>query len=177
MERKVNLYLTEKGFLKIKLSKGGKVKITLEVKAKELHKYLKSIVPPIQPDHSIVDGYCMLYDNNKGKSAKKNIVDFVSNVYLNKNVKWVGRSTDEGYTIAIDNIMYHHEIIDPNDVEFFNDANLKGSEGPNSYVEARVKEDLRLINKEDIYRMYCSVYENGKHREKFHIDPKLQGNG
>ena len=50
MDRKLKFYLTEKGFLKIRLSKGGKVKITLEVKAKKLYEYLNTIIPPMEPD-------------------------------------------------------------------------------------------------------------------------------
>jgi hypothetical protein len=176
MDRKVKFYLTEKGFLKIRLSKGGTVKITLEVKAKQLYEYLQTVIPPLEPDHNIVDGFCKLYDDNNGKTEKSKIVDFVSDVYLNKNVKWEGKSKDKGYTISIDSIVYHPKKKAPDDVDFFYDAVIKGSEGPDSIVKARVKEDLRLINKEDIYTIYCSVYQKLGHREKFHIDPKLRGN-
>jgi len=176
MEHKVKLYLTDKGYLKIKLSKGGKVKITLEVFANKLHDYLQTIVFPMKPDPLIVSGFCQLYDNNYGKEMKNSIEKFISTVYLHKNVKWVGDSLDDGYTIAIDSIVYHKEDKDPNDVTFFNETTIKGSKGVNSYVEARVKQDLRLIHKEEVYTMHCSVYKNGGQREKFQIDPKLKGN-
>jgi len=176
MDRKLKFYLTEKGFLKIRLSKGGKIKITLEVKAKELYKYLNEIVPPIEPVRNIVDSYCKLTDNNFGKKNNSKVIDFVSHVYLHKNVKWVGKSADKGYSIAIDSIMYHPEIVDPHDIDFFHDKTIMGSGGSNSIVEARVKEDLRLINREDVYTMYCSVHKDGLHKKSFRIDPKLKGN-
>lgn len=176
MDRKLKFYLTEKGFLKIRLTKGGKVKITLEVKAKKLYEYLNSIVTPIEPDHAIVDSYCKLTDDNYGKTNDSKVIDFVSHVYLHKNVKWVGKSKDKGYSIAIDSIVYHSKGKDPNDVDFFHDTTIIGIGGPNSFTEARVKEDLRLINKEDIYTMNCSIYKNGLHKKCFHIDPKLIGN-
>jgi hypothetical protein len=176
MDRKLKFYLNEKGFLRIKLSKGGKVKITLEVKAKKLFEYLGSIVNPIEPDHTIVNSFCRLRDNNYGKSKNSKVTDFVSHVYLNKNVKWVGESKDKDYSIAIDSILYYPEKKDPNDVDFFYDAIIMGSSGPNSIVEARIKEDLRLINMEDIYTMHCSVYKDGLHKKTFHIDPKMIGN-
>ena len=176
MDRKLKFYLTEKGFLKIRLSKGGKVKITLEVKAKKLYEYLNTIIPPIEPEHSIVDNLCKLTDDNYGKTNDSKVIDFVSHVYLHKNVKWVGKSNDKEYSIAIDSIVYHSKSKDPNDVDFFHDTTIMGSGGPNSIVEARVKEDLRLINKEDIYTMNCSVYKDGLHKKSFHIDPKLIGN-
>jgi hypothetical protein len=177
MERKVKMYLTEKGFLKIKLSNGGKIKITLEVAdAKELHNYLKTIVPPQQPDQHLVNGCCLLYDNNKGKSAKKSIDDFISEVYLHKNIKWIGKSTDESFTIAIDRIVSEPLIVDPNAPRFFPNSIIKGTKGPKSYVKARVEENLQLINKEDTYTMLCSVYEKGGQRQKFRIDPKIIGN-
>ena len=87
MDRKLKFYLTENGFLKIRLTKGGKVKITLEVKAKKLFEYLNTIIPPIEPDYSIVDSYCKLTDDNFGKTNDSKVIDFVSHVYLHKNVK------------------------------------------------------------------------------------------
>ncbi|WP_269222605.1 hypothetical protein [Flavobacterium sp. IMCC34518] len=177
MERKVKMYLTEKGFLKIKLSNGGKIKITLEVAdAKGLHNYLKTIIPPQQPDQQHVNDFCILYDNNKGKSAKKSIDDFISKVYLHKNVKWIGKSTDENYSIAIDKIVSEPLIVDPNAPKFFPNAIIKGTRGPKSYVKARIEENLQLINKEDTYTMFCSVYEKREFRQKFRIDPKITGN-
>jgi hypothetical protein len=177
MERKVKMYLTEKGFLKIKLSNGGKIKITLEVTdAKGLHNYLKTIDPPKHPDQHHVNSYCTLYDNNNGKSTKKSIDDFVSNVYLHKNVKWIGKSTDENFTIAIDRIVNEPLIVDPNAPKFFPNSIIKGTRGPKSYVKARVEENLQLINKVDTYTMLCSVYEEGEQRQKFRIDPKITGN-
>jgi hypothetical protein len=177
MERKVKMYLTEKGFLKIKLSNGGKIKITLEVTdTKGLHDYLKTIIPPQQPDQHLVNSYCILYDNNKGKTSQKSIDNFVSKVYLHKNVKWVGKSTDENYSIAIDRIVSEPVIIDPNAPKFFPNSIIKGTRGPKSYVKARVEENLQLINKEDTYTMQCSVYEEGEQRQKFRIDPKITGN-
>ena len=176
MDRKLKFYLTEKGFLKIRLSNGGKVKITLEVKAKKLYDYLGTIIPPKEPDHSKVDSYCKLTDNNYGKTNDSKVIDFVSHVYLHKNVKWIGKSNDKEFSIAIDSIVYHSKGKDPNDVDFFHDTTIMGSGGTNSIVEARVKEDLRLINKEDIYTMNCSVYNNDLQKKSFHIDPKLMGN-
>ncbi|WP_124019256.1 hypothetical protein [Flavobacterium sp. A45] len=168
--------MTEKGFLKIRLSKGGKVKITLEVKAKKLYEYLNTIVPPNKPEPSTVDSCCKLRDNNYGKTKNSKVADFVSQVYLHKNVKWVGKSNDKEYSIAIDSIVYHSKSKDTNDVNFFNDKTIFGSGGENSIVEARVKEDLRLINKEDIYTINCSVYKDASNKKSFHIDPKLGGN-
>ena len=177
MERKVKMYLTEKGFLKIKLSNGGKIKVTLEVtEAKELHDYLISKIPPQPIDQNYINSCCVLYDNNKGKSDSKSIDDFVSEVYLHKNVKWIGRSIDENYTIAIDKIVSEPLIVDPNAPNFFFNSIIKGTKGPKSYVKARVEENLQLINKEDTYTMFCSIYEKGGQRQKFRIDPKITGN-
>jgi hypothetical protein len=176
MDRKLKFYLTEKGFLKIRLSKGGKVKITLEVEAKKLYNYLDTILPPKEPVQVEVDSLCKLKDDNFGKTNDSKVIDFVSHVYLNKNVKWVGKSNDKKYSIALDSIVYHSKGKDPNDVDFFHDTTIMGSGGPNSIVEARVKEDLRLINKEDVYTMNCSVYKDGSNKKSFHIDPKLKGN-
>jgi len=47
MERKVKIYLTEKGILKNKLFNGSEIKVTLKVtEAKELHYYLIPKNPP-----------------------------------------------------------------------------------------------------------------------------------
>jgi hypothetical protein len=177
MDRKLKFYLTEKGFLKIRLPKGGKVKISLKVKAKKLYEYLNTIISPIEPEKSIVDNLCKLTDDNYGETNDGKVIDFVSHVYLHKNVKWVGKSNDKEYSIAIDSIVYHSKSKDPNDVNFFNDKTIMGNGGLNSIVEARVKEDLRLINKEDIYTMNCSVYKDGLHKKSFQIDPKMIVNG
>jgi disulfide oxidoreductase YuzD len=171
MEHKVKLYLTDKGFLKIKLTKGGKVKITLVVEAKELYKYLESVVSPKKPLKEKVEKYCQIYDNNNGKEVKNQIEDFVSNVYLHKNVKWVGRSLDEDYTIAIDSIEFKNSN-DP----IFPKLEITGSGGVKSFVEARVREDLGLLGKKEVYTMNCIVYKKGENGKNFSIDPKMISN-
>ena len=177
MERKVKIYLTEKGILKNNLFDGGEIKVTLKVtKAKELYNYLIPKNPPQPIDQNYINSCCVLYDNNKGKSDSKSIDDFVSEVYLHKNVKWIGRSIDENYTIAIDKIVSEPLIVDPNAPKFFPNSIIKGTKGPKSYVKARVEENLQLINKEDTYTMFCSIYEKGGQRQKFRIDPKITGN-
>jgi disulfide oxidoreductase YuzD len=171
MEHKVKLYLTDKGFLKIKLTKGGKVKITLEVEAKELYKYLESVVSPKKPLKEKVNQYCQMYDNNNGKEVRNNIEEFVSNVYLHKNVKWVGRSLDEGYAIAIDSIVFKNSK-DP----IFPKFEITGIRGIKSFVEARVIEDLGLLGKTEEYTINCSVYKKGENGKTFSIDPKMMPN-
>ena len=103
MERKVKIYLTEKEILKNKLFDGGEIRVTVKViKAKKLHYYLIPKNPPQPIDQNHINSCRVLYNNNKGKSDSKSTDDFVSEVYPHKNVKWIGKSTDKNYKIAID---------------------------------------------------------------------------
>lgn len=128
------------------------------------------------PSQKEIENACTLEDNNDGHSPKGTISDFTSNVYLDKGVKWKGKTKDKGYDIAIDNITYVPKTTDPNDENFFDETFIAGSGGGNGEVNAKVKNDKKLINKLDVYSINFSIHKNESSSFSFRIDPKLQGN-
>ncbi|HKO76161.1 MAG TPA: hypothetical protein VJU52_03035, partial [Flavobacterium sp.] len=142
----------------------------------ELNAEAKKLYSLNEPSQKSVDKECALRDNNNGKSPNGKIEDFISNVHLNKRVIWVGDTKDEGYTVSIDSIVYLPNPNDPDDLDFFHTKNVSGTGGSTGIVTAIVKNDKRLVSKQDIYTVNFSIYENGLFPKCFHIDPKLAGN-
>lgn len=122
------------------------------------------------PSQTQVDGCCTLSDDNSGSSSNGTLEDFQSNVFINNNVRWVGVSSDSGYSVAIDSIVYEPES---NDVNFFDNSTINGTGGRSGNVSANVKNDPNLVNKLDIYTINFSVYNSGNSSKAFSIDPKL----
>lgn len=153
-----------------------KVIITLEVNASSLY--------PIEaPSSAEVEGNCSIYDNNKGSSQNGTVEDFISNVYLNKDVRWQGRlrdpnGADEGYSVSIDAITYIPEDNSKNEKNFFKSDTISGSGGRIGKVTAKVKDDKKLVNKTDVYRIYFRIHPRtqGGQPKSYYIDPKLNGN-
>ena len=153
-----------------------KVTITLEVNASSLY-------PIESPSNAEVEGSCSIHDNNKGSSKNGTVEDFISNVYINRDVRWQGSTknpngADEGYTVSIDAIMYIPEGDSKKERNFFNFNMISGNGGRLGRVTAKVKNDKKLVNKTDVYRIYFSIHprEQGGLIKSYHIDPKLNGN-
>ncbi|MET0759583.1 MAG: hypothetical protein ABWZ56_04130 [Flavobacterium sp.] len=122
------------------------------------------------PSQSQVDGCCTLSDDNSGSSSNGTPEDFKSYVFINNNVKWVGVSSDSGYSVAIDSIVYESRS---NDVNFFDNVTINGTGGRSGNASANVKNDPNLVNQLDIYTINFSVYNSGNLFKMFSIDPKL----
>ncbi|MFV8270265.1 hypothetical protein ACNQGP_10075 [Flavobacterium sp. GT2N3] len=122
------------------------------------------------PSQSQVDSCCTLSDDNSGSSSNGTLEDFKSNVFINNNVRWVGFSSDAGYSVAIDSLVYESKS---NDVNFFDNATINGTGGRSGNASANVKNDPNLINELDIYTINFSVYNSGNLHKSFSIDPKL----
>jgi hypothetical protein len=149
------------------MSKNVEIKLTVAA---------SSLYAMKDPSQKEVENACALEDNNNGNSPKGTIDDFTSNVYLDKGVKWKGKSKDKGYTIAIDSITYEPKTKDPNDQDFFDNTIIVGSGGNNGEVNAKVKNDKKLIDKLDVYTINFSIHNHDSSSFSFHIDPKLLGN-
>ncbi|PWA09164.1 hypothetical protein [Flavobacterium laiguense] len=128
------------------------------------------------PTQKEVENACKLEDNNNGNSPNGTIDDFTSQVYLDKEVKWKGKTKDNGYSIAIDCITYEPKTKDPNDEDFFDETVINGSGGKNGEVNAKVKNNKKLIGKIDVYSINFSSHNHDSSSYSFHIDPKLLGN-
>lgn len=139
------------------------VVITLTVQAADLY----AMNSPLQAQ---IDGCCTLSDDNSGSSANGTLEDFQSSVFLNNNVRWNGVSSDQGYSVAIDSIVYE---IKPDDANFFESGTITGSGGRTGNASAKVKDDTDLKNKIDVYTINFSVFDSGTSFKAFHIDPKL----
>lgn len=139
------------------------VVITLTVQASKLYAMNN-------PSQTKVDGSCTLSDDNFGSSSNGTLEDFQSNVFINNNVKWIGVSSDPGFSVAIDSIVYKPES---SDVNFFDNSTITGTGGRSGNASANVKNDFNLTNKTDIYTINFSVYNSGNLFKPFSIDPKL----
>ena len=145
---------------------GKKVEIVLTVQASSL--YAMS-----NPSPTDIDLKCSLSDDNSGSSSNGTLMNFLSKVYLNQDVKWKGVTNDQGYSVAIDNIVFEPE---PNDVNFFDTLTIHGTGGRSGNATAKVKNDSNLIHKRDKYTLNFSVYTDGNSFKSFQIDPKLAAN-
>ena len=139
------------------------VTITLRVQAN----YLFGLTYPTKAQ---INEICVLSDDNNGNSPNGTLPDFTSIVYINNNVKWVGVTGDNGYTIAITSIVFDSEDGDTN---FFTTKIIQGSSGRSGNVNANVKNDNRLAGLEDIYLINFSIYDSPSNFKSFSIDPKL----
>ena len=144
---------------------GQKVEIELTVDASSLYALTN-------PSQQQVDSNCSLSDDNNG-SSNGTIEDFTSNVYLDKDVKWKGKTSDDDYSVSIDSIVYESN---DDDVNFFNDTTINGTGGHDGTVTSKVKNDNSLTGKEDDYTINFSVYYKKANAKSFSIDPKLKAN-
>lgn len=146
---------------------GKPVVITLTVQANSLYGMY-------QPTQSEVDSKCSITDDNSGSSPNGGTIEnFLSNVYINQNVKWLGITNDQGFTVSIDSIVYE---LKSNDVNFFNSGTIYGSGGKSGNANANIKNNPELDKKLDIYTINFSIYNNTGLSKSFHIDPKLAAN-
>jgi uncharacterized protein YraI len=142
------------------------VVITLNVQANTLW----NIQNPTQAQ---IDSCCSLTDDNNGNSPNGTIEDFTSQVNLAKNVRWVGVSNDNNYTVAIDSITYE---ADGSDVNAFDTTIVAGSGGRSGNVNANVRNDNGLVNQHDDYLIRFSIYDTPTNFKSYPIDPKLHIN-
>ena len=145
---------------------GKKVEIVLTVQASSL--YAMS-----NPSPTDIDLKCSLSDDNSGSSSNGTLMNFLSKVYLNQDVKWKGVTNDQGYSVAIDSIVFEPES---SDVNFFDTSTIHGTGGRSGNATAKVKNDSNLIDKHDKYTLNFSVYANGNSSKSFQIAPKLAAN-
>lgn len=115
----------------------------------------------IQPKK--VDEYVTFSDGQhhpKGQSLE----DFTTTVKKNMEVEWRGvpEEDSEGNSVSIDKIVWHKggEV-------------LKGKDhhGQRGHVKAQVRE--HYIKEEEKYIVHFSVFNEGKNKGEFKIDPKL----
>lgn len=142
------------------------VTITLNVQANTLWN-----IP--NPTQAQIDGCCSLSDDNNGNSPNGTIEDFTSQVNVNQNVRWVGVSADNGYTVAINSISYEN---DGTDVDIFNNPIIGGSGGRSGNVNANVQNNNSLVGLHDDYTISFSIYDTPTNSKTYPIDPKLQVN-
>lgn len=124
----------------------------------------------VSPTPSQVNNCCSLSDDNSGNSPNGTLEHFKSFVFINNNVRWVGVTNDQGYSVAINSIVYEHL---PDGVNFFDNAVIDGSGGRSGNVSSNVKNDPSLAGKFDKYAINFSVYSSGNSYKAFNIDPKL----
>lgn len=148
---------------------GKNVQIVLTVDASSLY----HTENPSQDD---IHDHCSLSDDNDGVSETGKVIDFLSNVYIAQNVEWVGESTDEGYDVAIDSIVYDFDLNDPSDIYFLDDdITIAGSGGRNSKVIATVKDQADIAETNNIYKINFSIHYQDTVK-KYLVDPKLKAN-
>jgi len=145
---------------------GKKVVIALTVQANSLYTMNN-------PSPADINAKCSLSDDNSGRSANGTLEDFKSNVYINQDVKWIGLTTDAGFSVSIDSIVYEPNF---SDVNFFDSSTIKGTGGRSGNSTAKVKDDSNLLKKIDKYSIYFSIYANANTFKSFQIDPKLAAN-
>lgn len=145
------------------------VQIVLTVDAQRLYQISN-------PTQEQINDYANLSDDNDGFTDNGKVQDFLSNVYLGKNVEWVGASTDPTYSIAIDRIVYDFDLNDPNDKCFLeDDVTIAGSGGCHSKVIATIKDQVEMAKTLNIYKIEFSVhYDNVS--KSYLVDPKLISN-
>jgi hypothetical protein len=145
------------------------VQIVLTVDASSLYQMSN-------PSQEEIDTVTTLSDDNGGVSHNGKVQDFVSNVYLGHKVVWTGSSTNKGYSVAIDRIIYDFDLNDPNDKCFLeDDIIIMGTGGVNSKVVATVKDQIEMAKTQNIYKIEFSVHYN-KLAKSYLIDPKLLAN-
>ncbi|WP_269222604.1 MULTISPECIES: hypothetical protein [Flavobacterium] len=145
------------------------VQIVLTVDASSLYQMSN-------PSQEEIDTKTILSDDNDGFSENGKVQDFLSNVYLGRNVEWIGTSSDADYSIAIDRIVYDFDLNDPNDKCFLeDDTTILGSGGCHSKVVATIKDQLDMAKTLNIYKIEFSIHYNNS-AKKYLIDPKLISN-
>jgi hypothetical protein len=146
------------------------VQIVLTVDASSLYQMSN-------PSQEEIDTMATLSDDNDGISENGKVQDFTSNVYLGHNVEWIGSTTDNGYSVAIDRIVYDFDLNDPNDKCFLeDDITIMGTGGCNSKVVATIKDQVEMAKTQNIYKIEFSVHYNSV-AKSYLIDPKLIANG
>lgn len=149
---------------------GKNVQIVLSVQAAALYNMMN-------PSQDEIHDQCFLDDDNDGIAENGKVQDFLSNVYLGKNVEWIGSTTDKGYSVGIDRIVYDFDLNDPNDKCFLeDDVTIAGSGGCNSKVVATIKDQTEMAKTLNIYKIEFSVHYNNV-AKSYLVDPKLQANG
>jgi hypothetical protein len=145
------------------------VQIVLTVNASSLYQMSN-------PSQEEIDTMTTLSDDNDGVSDNGKVQDFLSNVYLGRSVEWIGSTTDTGYSIAIDRIVYDFDLNDPLDKCFLeDDTTILGTGGCHSKVVATIKDQLDMAETLNIYKIEFSVHYNNI-AKKYLIDPKLISN-
>lgn len=145
------------------------VQIVLTVDAQRLYQISN-------PTQEQINDYANLSDDNDGFTGNGKVQDFLSNVYLGKNIEWIGASTNPEYSVAIDRIVYDFDLNDPNDKCFLeDDITIAGSGGSNGKVTATVKDQLNMAKTLNIYKIEFSVFYNNKSKS-YLVDPKLISN-
>jgi hypothetical protein len=145
------------------------VQIVLTVDAQRLYQISN-------PTQDQINDYANLSDDNDGFTENGKVQDFLSNVYLGKNIEWIGASTDPAYSIAIDRIVYDFDLNDPNDKCFLeDDITIAGSGGNKGKVIATVKDQLDMAKTLNVYKIEFSIYYNNKSKS-YLVDPKLISN-
>ena len=118
---------------------GKKVVIALTVQASSLY----AMSNPSQKD---IDSTCSLSDDNSGRSSNGTLKDFLSNVYLNQDVRWIGLTNDNGYSVAIDSIFNEPES---RDMDFFDVTTIYGSGGRSPVSSFAIRHDVVATNSVD----------------------------
>ncbi|WP_264564582.1 hypothetical protein [Flavobacterium sp. N3904] len=145
------------------------VQIVLTVDANSLYQMSN-------PSQEEINDYSNLSDDNDGIAENGKVQDFLSNVYLGHNVEWIGSTTDNGYSIAIDRIVYDFDLNDPNDKCFLeDDVTILGTGGCHSKVVATIKDQIEMAKTLNIYKIEFSVHYNNV-AKSYLIDPKLRAN-
>lgn len=157
---------------------GQKVNITLTVEAANLH----AIANPTKAD---IENNTTLTDDNSGNSIDGTNENFISEVFIDNDVRWVGVTNDPGYAIAIHSVVYEAVNKGPS-VDFFNAPVLTRSSKRYGYVEAKVNNDQNLVGELHCYYINFKIHILGgcfffglsldKVLGPFEIDPKLSGN-
>lgn len=151
---------------------GNKLKITLTV-ADAIGLY--ALAQPVPK--TILESYCVLSDNNLGSSPNGGgIEQFESTAALDQDVSWEGATSSQGYSVAIDTIVYEPNV--DNDVNFFNSTQLppppRGPVSRNEKVTAKIKNDESLKGKLDVYTINFRIYQSPTQWKAYSIDPKLR---
>jgi len=145
------------------------VQIVLTVDASSLYQMSN-------PSQEEIDNVATLSDDNDGISESGKVQHFLSNVYLGYNVEWIGSTTDNGYSVAIDRIVYDFDLNDPNDKCFLeDDITIMGTGGCNSKVVATIKDQIEMAKTQNIYKIEFSIHYNNV-AKSYLIDPKLIAN-
>lgn len=151
---------------------GNKIKITLTVaNASGLY----ALAQPVP--QTVLESFCELSDDNNGSSPNGGgIEQFESTASIDKDVTWQGVTSSQGYTIAIDTIVYEPNV--NNDVDFFDTAQLppppRGPVSRNEDVTAKVKNDESLKGRIDVYKINFRIYQSSRHWKAYSIDPRLK---